>query len=104
MEHVHATELAAAWWAAVAVRRKQCTRTLLARKLGLQSSPYDNAQPPQICSSAVQCLFPLTAGETNWNVEHRLQGQFDSQLNEAGIQQAQAVGALLIAPRKRLNL
>jgi len=34
-------------------------------------------------------------GETRWNVEQRIQGQGDSPLTEAGIEQARAIGRRL---------
>lgn len=34
-------------------------------------------------------------GETNWNVEQRIQGQGDSPLTQSGIEQAQAIGKRL---------
>jgi probable phosphoglycerate mutase len=38
-------------------------------------------------------------GETAWNAEHRVQGQLDAPLNEAGLKQAQAVARVLAGER-----
>jgi probable phosphoglycerate mutase len=38
-------------------------------------------------------------GETAWNAEHRVQGQLDIPLNDAGLKQAQAVGRALRGER-----
>lgn len=37
-------------------------------------------------------LILIRHGETDWNVEHRIQGHMDTPLNRAGLQQAEAIG------------
>ena len=41
------------------------------------------------------CILLVRHGETEWNVQRRIQGRFDSPLTERGIAQARAVGRLI---------
>lgn len=52
--------------------------------------------PPNIVSSVTRFCF-VRHGETAWNIERRLQGQLDIDLNPLGRHQAQAVAAWLAA-------
>lgn len=41
------------------------------------------------------CILLVRHGETEWNLERRIQGRFDSPLTERGIAQAHAIGRLI---------
>ncbi len=41
------------------------------------------------------CILLVRHGETEWNVQRRNQGRFDSPLTERGVAQAQAIGRLI---------
>ena len=41
------------------------------------------------------CILLVRHGETEWNLERRIQGRFDSPLTERGIAQAEAIGRLI---------
>jgi broad specificity phosphatase PhoE len=41
------------------------------------------------------CILLVRHGETEWNLERRVQGRFDSPLTERGIAQAHAIGGLV---------
>jgi len=43
----------------------------------------------------IGCILLVRHGETEWNLERRIQGRFDSPLTSRGEAQAQAVGRLL---------
>jgi probable phosphoglycerate mutase len=42
-----------------------------------------------------ECILLVRHGETEWNLERRVQGRFDSPLTERGIAQAHAIGRLV---------
>jgi broad specificity phosphatase PhoE len=46
------------------------------------------------------CILLVRHGETEWNLERRIQGRFDSPLTERGVAQAQAVGRLVRSLRE----
>jgi probable phosphoglycerate mutase len=41
------------------------------------------------------CILLVRHGETEWNVQRRIQGRFDSPLTERGVAQARAIGRLV---------
>ena len=41
------------------------------------------------------CILLVRHGETEWNLERRIQGRFDSRLTERGVAQAHAIGRLV---------
>lgn len=41
------------------------------------------------------CILLVRHGETEWNLERRIQGRFDSPLTERGVAQAHAIGRLV---------
>jgi broad specificity phosphatase PhoE len=41
------------------------------------------------------CILLVRHGETQWNLQRRVQGRFDSPLTERGVAQSHAVGQLV---------
>ncbi len=44
-------------------------------------------------------IYLIRHGQTNWNTEGRIQGSYDSELNENGIRQAKELGTRLLEPQ-----
>src|SRR6516164_1011706 len=64
------------------------------RKPAQTPCPLPTAQP-QSRRVVTGCILLVRHGETEWNLERRIQGRFDSPLTERGVAQAHAIGRLV---------